>query len=143
MSYYAVQSGGLRVPLNPECAISLPNWKPVGTVEQTPTGRVYVTTDTPTPQPVQVTVAWVVRGVDAERAAAELGELVALLDGATRLYHGEAWLTVLRLADVSAPATGYAGLSWRGTHTYDLASPLFTDAHGRTGRMPGLLLGGS
>lgn len=137
-------SGGKIELLNPECLLILPRYRATGTVEQTPLGRVYVAAQPadpalptkPVPQPSQATIRWAVRGTSALRAEDALRELAALLDGATRLYQGDCWLTVVRLAEASDPEAGFAGLSHKGTHVYDLFSPEFEDAAGRRGRMP-------
>lgn len=134
----AVTAGGVLRPLGPEASLTRPLWKPVGTVEQTPTGRVY-TTDRPASPviaPAQATLRWVVRGVSPLDADQELADLVALLDAATRLHDGEAYLSVLRLAESPEPVMGFARLSWRGEHRYDLVDALWTQPEGTRTRTP-------
>lgn len=136
MSWFAIGAGGVRVPLNLECQIELPDLKPVGSVEMTPSGRLFRSTTTLIPQATQIRVDWVARGTDPDSATQELADLTALLDSAERLYHGEWWLTVLRLEEAPKPQKGFGGLKWTGSHTYTVINPLFTHPDGRTSRMP-------
>ncbi|MFC3834802.1 MULTISPECIES: hypothetical protein [Deinococcus] len=130
--------GGVLVPLGPECRLTRPAWKASGSVEQTPTGRVYAT-DPATgiiPQPSQATLTWVVRGVSPLRAEQALAAHLALLDAVNELWEHQGRLDVLRLAEAPSPEMGFGGLSWRGSHVYDLISPLYTLPTGLRSRTP-------
>ncbi|MFB9991218.1 hypothetical protein ACFFLM_04375 [Deinococcus oregonensis] len=123
-------AGGIDRDLNQETSVGIPTWKAAGDIAQTPLGRVYAESDpeAPIPLPTQVRVSWTVRGETSLIAAQELTDLVSLLDGATRLWHGKRYLTVVRLAE-SPPWERLfpkaAPLGYRGEHVYDLLDPYY------------------
>lgn len=119
-------AGGTDRDLNLESRVGIPTWKSAGDVAQTPLGRVYVEgQDELIPLPTQVRVTWVVRGETPLIAEKELTDLVALLDGATRLWHGKRYLTVIRLAECPPWEGGFGALKYTGEHVYDLVDPYY------------------
>lgn len=129
-TFRVTNAGGVVRDLNQETSVGTPTWKTAGDVAQTPLGRVYVEgqAEALIPLPTQVRVSWTVRGETSLLAEKELTDLVTLLDGVTRLWHGKRYLTVLRLAE-SPPWERLfpraAPLGYRGEHVYDLLDPYY------------------
>ena len=78
--------------------------------------------------PSSCTINWKVVGISDGVADTNLRRMIALLDAPESIFLGDRYLRVLTLQKSDAYVPGFGGLSWSGSHVYDLYTPFYYDS---------------
>lgn len=137
--YIGVRSNGIlsKVPLPPLTGFIGPVLTPTGQTFIVPvSGRISRTGIRGQNLPSSCTINWKVVGLSDTVADSNLSRIVALLDSPESIFLGNRYLRVLTLQKSDAYVPGFGGLSWSGSHVYDLYTPFYYDSSNVAWRTP-------